>query len=285
MYRMKSKQSRSEGGSEVEDYIKKMMERIKKTMQERPKAQQPEQKIPEDGIQCSRCNNTGWMLVKNGDHEAMGHCPVCWERRQVISRLKKSGVSSADYARYTLDAFDGDRSPAAKLMKEMARRYLQEHIKGGPGFGVFGKSGMGKTHICIAVCHGLTVDKYEPHYYFSYRTEIPNLVKAARNYAEDYERAIHKWKTCQNLFIDDLFKLSGKVQKGHLVDVDREELRIIFDIINSRYLNHLTTIFSSEYSVNDITIIDEALGSRIYEMINPYGLFVQGSNQRLVGAK
>ena len=69
------------------------------------------------------------------------------------------------------------------------------------------------------------------------------------------------------------------------MDVDREELRIIFDIINSRYLNHLTTIFSSEYSVNDITIIDEALGSRIYEMINPYGLFVQGSNQRLVGAK
>ena len=126
---------------------------------------------------------------------------------------KKSGVSSADYARYTLDAFDGDRSPAAKLMKEMARRYLQEHIKGGPGFGVFGKSGMGKTHICIAVCHGLTVDKYEPHYYFSYRTEIPNLVKAARNYAEDYERAIHKWKTCQTNSFDDLFKLSGKVQK------------------------------------------------------------------------
>ena len=89
------------------------------------------------------------------------------------------------------------------------------------------------------------------------------------------------WKTCQNLFIDDLFKLAGKVQNGHLVDVDREELRIIFDIINARYLNHLTTIFSSEYSVNDITVVDEALGSRIFEMVSPYGLLISGKNQRL----
>lgn len=269
----------------MEDYIKQMMERIKKTMKERQTEQQPKPKVPVDGIQCDRCSNTGWVLVKNGDHESMGHCPKCWEQRQVVSRLKKSGVSAEDYARYTLEAFDGNRSPAAKLMKDMATRYLQDHVKGGPGFGVFGKSGMGKTHICIAVCHGMTVDKHELHYYFSYRTEMPNLTKAARSYAEDYERAMTKWKTCQNLFIDDLFKLSGKVQKGHLVDVDRDELRIIFDIVNSRYLNHLTTIFSSEYSVNDITIVDEALGSRIFEMINPYGLFVQGANQRLVGAK
>lgn len=267
----------------MEDYIKKMMERIKKTMQERPKAQQPEQKIPEDGIQCSRCNNTGWMLVKNGDHEAMGHCPVCWERRQVISRLKKSGVSSADYARYTLDAFDGDRSPAAKLMKEMARRYLQEHIKGGPGFGVFGKSGMGKTHICIAVCQELTRRFGEPHFYFSYRAEIPNLVKASRSYSDDYDAAMKKWKTCQNLYIDDLFKFSGRVESGKLVAIDRDELKVVFDLINARYLNHLTTLFSSEYSVGNLARIDEALGSRIYEMVNPYALRVDGQNQRLAG--
>lgn len=239
-------------------------------------------KPAKDGIDCQRCGNTGWVAITRDDGTvAMAHCPECWERRQVARRLKKSGVSQKDYERYTMDTFDGTRSDTAKRMKKMAIAYLKEHVKGGPGFGVFGKSGMGKTHICIAVCHGLTVDKHEPHYYFSYRTEMPGLVKAARSYAEDYDESIHKWKTCQNLFIDDLFKLSGKVQKGHLVDVDREELRIIFDIINARYLNHLTTIFSSEYSVNDITVVDEALGSRIFEMVNPYGLLISGTNQRL----
>lgn len=96
---------------------------------------------------------------------------------------------------------------------------------------------------------------------------------------------MHKWKTCQNLYIDDLFKFSGKVQEGKLVDIDREELKVVFDLINARYLNHLTTLFSSEYMVKDMTDIDEALGSRIYEMVNPYAVLVKGQNQRLAGLR
>lgn len=248
-------------------------------------AMPPEKKEtpPSDGIICRRCNNTGWILVHKDGYDAMEHCPECFERRQVVRRLKNSGVSAKDYERYTLESFDGNRSESAARMKTMAISFLQHHKPGGPGFGVFGKSGMGKTHICIAVCHELTVKMHEPHYYFSYRAEIPNLVKAARSYTEDYDASMAKWKTCKNLYIDDLFKLAGRIQDGKLVDVDRNELRIVFDIINARYLNHLTTIFSSEYSVKEITGVDEALGSRIYEMIAPFGVYVTGRNQRLAG--
>lgn len=267
----------------MQEFLEKLKHRIEERQKQRHAPAEARSEEPEDGIYCNDCHNTGWVLVKNGDHSAMQHCSKCWERRQVARRLAQSGVSPKDYERYTLDAFDGTRSDTAKRMKDMATAYLKEHVKGGPGFGVFGKSGMGKTHICIAVCHWLTVDKHEAHYYFSYRSEMPNLVKAARSFVEDYDKEIAKWKTCQNLYIDDLFKLSGKVRDGHLIDVDREELRIVFDIVNTRYLNHLTTIFSSEYSVSDITIVDEALGSRIFEMISPYGLLVTGNNQRLGG--
>ena len=79
--------------------------------------------------------------------------------------------------------------------------------------------------------------------------------------------------------------MSGNIKKGRLIDVEREDLQVIFDIINARYLNHLTTIFSSEYKVLDIIAVDEALGSRIYEMVSPYGIFVQGENQRMGGAQ
>ena len=68
-----------------------------------------------------------------------------------------------------------------------------------------------------------------------------------------------------------------------MVDIDREELKVVFDLINTRYLNHLTTLFSSEYLVKNMTGIDEALGSRVYEMIYPYALKVEGQNQRLEG--
>ncbi len=268
----------------MDAYIEQMFERIKKKMQDRtPMESHPS--APEDGINCAACNSSGWVLEKHGDRESMSHCPKCWERRQVARRLKQSGVNPQDYERYTLDSFEEMRSEMAAKMKATARRFLDNHVKGGPGFGVFGKSGMGKTHLCIAVCQELTRRFKEPHYYFSYRAEMPNLVKAARSFTDDYNAAMEKWKTCPNLYIDDLFKMSGNIKKGRLIDVEREDLQVIFDIINARYLNHLTTIFSSEYKVLDIIAVDEALGSRIYEMVSPYGIFVQGENQRMGGAQ
>lgn len=258
---------------------------IIKDMQMHARPYKPELvKESKDGITCTHCDGSGWIpVVKKDGTIAIAHCPECWERRQLVRRLKQSGISPRDYERYTLKSFDERRNPIAAQMKGLAMRYLKEHKPGGPGFGLFGKSGLGKTHICIAVCQELTRQFHEPHYYFSYRAEIPKLVKASRSYSTDYDAAMHKWKTCQNLYIDDLFKFSGRLKDGHLIDVDREELKVIFDLINARYLNHATTLFSSEYTVSDMTMVDEALGSRIYEMIAPYGMSVKGKNQRLAG--
>lgn len=241
-------------------------------------------KPAKDGIDCQRCGNTGWVAITRDDGTtAMAHCPDCFERRQVAHRLRNSGISPKDYERYTLASFDESRSEIAGRMKDMAEDWLKGHTSGGTGFGLFGRSGMGKTHICIAVFQELTRRFGEPHFYFSYRAEIPNLVKASRSYSDDYDAAMKKWKTCQNLYIDDLFKFSGRVENGKLVAIDRDELKVVFDLINARYLNHLTTLFSSEYSVGNLARIDEALGSRIYEMVNPYALRVEGQNQRLAG--
>lgn len=243
----------------------------------------PEFATPPDGIQCTRCGNTGWIYqVSNDGYESVTACPDCYERRQVVRRLKHSGISPRDYARFTLASFDPGKTADSAKMLAIARKYLAEHTDGGPGFGVFGSSGMGKTHICIAVCQELTRRYREPHYYFSYRSIMPGLVKASKSFQGDYEAAMQKWETCQNLYIDDVFKFSGK-QVGDRLVMDQDELRVFFDLINARYLNHKTTLFSSEYTVNDIAAIDGALGSRMYDMVKPYGLAVSGPNQRLVG--
>lgn len=242
----------------------------------------PEFSTPPDGIQCPRCGNTGWVYqIGNDGYESVMACPDCYERRQVVRRLKHSGVSPRDYARFTLNSFDPDKTPDSAKMLTMAMQYLAEHTDGGPGFGVFGSSGMGKTHICIAVCQELTRRYHEPHYYFSYRSIMPGLVKTAKSFQGDYETAMQMWKTCQNLYIDDVFKFSGKMAGDRLI-MDQDELRVFFDLINARYLNHKTTLFSSEYTVKEIADIDGALGSRIYDMVKPYGLAVSGPNQRLI---
>lgn len=265
------------------DALKRKIERIRAMTTQREKFV-PDFSTPPDGIQCQRCGNTGWIYTVNNGYESVIACPECYERRQVVRRLRHSGINPKDYARYTLRSFDPAKTPDSKKMLDMAKQYIEEHVSGGPGFGVFGSSGMGKTHICIAVCQELTRRYREPHYYFSYRSIMPGLVKAAKSFHSDYEQAIHMWGTCQNLYIDDVFKLSGKLvaRTGKMV-IDQDELRVFFDLINTRYLNHRTTLFSSEYSVNEIATIDGALGSRMYDMIKPYGLAVSGPNQRLVG--
>ena len=65
-------------------------------------------KPPKDGIICTHCDNSGWIPVERENGTvAMAHCPDCWERRQVVHRLRNSGISPKDYERYTLDSFDG----------------------------------------------------------------------------------------------------------------------------------------------------------------------------------
>ena len=230
---------------------------------------------------CEHCQDKGYFESK--DELGLPHlmdCPYCFERRKLALILKKSGISAADYAKYTLDTFDANRSVNAAKMKQLAMKYLNEHPKG-VGFGVFGQSGGGKTHICIALCQAITEKYSEEHYYFAYNSQMIKIMKAIKSYKEDYDDIMRGWKSCDNLYIDDLLKMAARKTVNGGKTYDEDELRVLFDLINARYLNHKTTFFSSEYSVKEIMKIDEALGSRIYEMINPYGCFITGKNERM----
>ena len=73
--------------------------------------------------------------------------------------------------------------------------------------------------------------------------------------------------------LDDLYK--GKVNET--------DVNIIFELINYRYLNHLTIIVSTEFTVEKLLSFDEAIGSRIYEMSKDYIVEIEGTenNYRL----
>ena len=76
------------------------------------------------------------------------------------------------------------------------------------------------------------------------------------------------------LVIDDLFKNGA-------ADAD---VRIIFEILNYRYLNRLPIIISSEMVSFELLDIDEAIGSRIREMCKDRITDICGEeyNQRLI---
>ena len=224
---------------------------------------------------CEKCNDLGFIFIVENGYDKAIECS-CHIEKRIKASLMTSGISFEEYELKSLDTFKADNEMAT-LMKDAAIKFLDSDAK---GIGYFGRSGIGKTHICIAICQELTKRKHLAHKYFAYKSEMQKL-KANYFDAEGYERLISRWVNCDVLYIDDLFKFStdknGKTRS--------QDLEIMFDIINTRYLNKSITIFSSEHTVKDIYNIDEALGSRIFAMVNPYGVKCEGDNRRLKEVK
>ena len=116
-----------------------------------------------------------------------------------------------------------------------------------------GQVGSGKTHLSVALALNFLKQKIKV-VYMPYR-DVITKVKQNMIDEEYYSRTISKYKLCEVLLIDDLFK--GKINDS--------DINIMFEIINYRYLNYLPIIASSEFSVDRLLFFDEVIGSRIYE--------------------
>lgn len=85
------------------------------------------------------------------------------------------------------------------------------------------------------------------------------------------------------LLIDDLFKPAKGEPRATAWQVDQ-----MYAVINHRYLNHKPVMVSSELDINALCNVDEALGTRIFEMCKDFIVTIQGDrfelNHRLAGA-
>ena len=117
-----------------------------------------------------------------------------------------------------------------------------------------GQVGSGKTHLSMAIANSL-MEKGVGVLYMPYRDNIISLKQNMMD-EEYYRKVMNKFKRAKVLLIDDLFKGS----------ISGSDVNIMFEIINYRYLNGLPVIVSCEKSIDEIMNIDEAIGSRLYEM-------------------
>ena len=238
--------------------------------------------IPQEIYRCPICKDKEW--VWNEVAQAMIPCK-CRAERIMERRLQRAGISTEEYQKRNLDSFPTDREEAA-AMKDLAIVFLANH-KQGEGIIYTGKSGTMKTSILMAICLELTYKYGQEHKYFSYRDEMPVLKWLMFNKADEYQQRIKELINCDNLFIDDLFKSkksAADTKAGNAaIDVSATDLQIMFQLVNGRYMNRKTTLFSSEYKLSQIiTDVDEATGTRIYEMCRKYNMTCKDVNRRLL---
>ena len=223
-----------------------------------------------EGYDCPLCLNKGY--IADVQDEIIGYIQCkCIIKRQNEKRLKESGLLSIKS--YTFDNYRITEK-WQEVIFEKANDFLKD-IKE-KWFFIGGQPGCGKTHICTAICLKL-MEIGKRVKYMLWLDEIPKI-KASVMDSVEYQELINVLKTIEVLYIDDFFKT---VKGG---TVSNSDIKIAMEIINYRYLNKLTTIISSERSISDLMMIDEAIGSRISERCQEFKINIgldTNKNQRM----
>lgn len=201
----------------------------------------------------------------------------CRALRIAEEKLKASGVSE-EFRKKTFDNFDYERNIETMESFFKAKSYSKnfEEIRATRKNSIMfvGQVGSGKTHLAIAISN-ILLDKGIGVIYMPYRDSITNLKQSILN-EENYQREINKYKNAQVLMIDDLFK-------GRITESD---INIIYEILDYRYFKNLPVIVTSEKTIDELVEIDEAIGSRLYEMSKNYVATMIGDklNYRMYGS-
>lgn len=216
---------------------------------------------------CRKCNDTGFIVIK-GKYNTFTQCE-CAQHNQIVVRLRKAGLTLAAMNK-TFQNYE-PVSNETKQMKEVAGGYALrfKDFKRSPNeynsLALLGQQGSGKTHLLIAVMNVLMKNDTDIQY-ISYPEEMAILKQNVLN-EQIINSKMSKFKKCDLLVIDDLFK------NGYTAS----DLRLIFEIVNSRYINQKSIAISSELTILDIQNIDGALAGRIKSMTDRYRYEIVGN--------
>lgn len=221
-----------------------------------------QRKEPREGYECKLCGNKeGLYRIDETGHQSFTYCK-CKTTRDNIRRLRKSGLQDV-ITKYALNKFIAAED-WQKNMLDKANEFLK-NPDCGSWFFVSGQPGCGKTHICTGIVRELLYAGKDVRY-LEWRGWVESLRAKMGKY--DYEDFLNEYTHAEVLYIDDLFKDSNQPTKY--------EQQLAYMLINERYISpKLITIISCEYSPASLIKIDEAMGSRIWEMSKKFGLYIE----------
>ncbi|MCU9614117.1 ATP-binding protein [Caldibacillus lycopersici] len=231
---------------------------------------------------CPKCKDELGYLKGTWPNEVWVRCEcIEWKR---IQKIMKASEITEEFKKLGFQNFllDG-KQQVIKDAYECAIEYLQKfeniRLNRKNSIALLGQPGSGKTHLLTAIANNLMRKKSIPVLYFPY-------VEGFNDLKDDFDKLEEKLERMKNidvLFIDDLFKpVKGKPRATEW------QVEQTYAVVNHRYLNHKPIMISSELTVDELAEIDEALGTRIYEMCSDFTVVIKGDrkqlNHRLAGA-
>jgi DNA replication protein DnaC len=212
-------------------------------------------------------------------------------KRQRKDKLMKASDITAEFKRLSFQNFVTEGKPSVvKDTLECALEYYQEfdeiRSERANSIALLGQPGAGKTHLLTAVSNNLLSEKEVSVLYFPYVEGFNDL----KDDFDKLEAKLDRMKKVDVLFLDDLFKpvnvptREGRIRKPRATEWQIEQT---YAVVNYRYLNHKPILVSSELTVGELVDVDEALGTRIYQMCQDFTVVIKGDrkllNHRLAG--
>lgn len=243
---------------------------------------QSDEYLGEDNrVYCKSCNTPRSWISEDGEFKVRCLCKCQQEKQQKLEKkrqdmihfekiksLKELSLLGRRYENSTFDKLDMNRPQSFVKAVKRCKAYCNNwKIVKSQGYGIyiFGNVGTGKTELVACICNQL-IQNLVP-------VIITNFLEISKKLRESYNREIET----ENQIIDRLAKIDLLV----LDDVGSEKLfknngesfmqEKIYDIVNRRYINKMPTIFTSNYSIQQL--IDERgleirTADRIAEMSN-----------------
>ncbi len=224
---------------------------------------------PVNGYDCPICKNKGDTLRivvndQGGVHEESIVCE-CERYRSTSYRMAISGLNTFD-ERLSFSMFERKERYQNHMFDE-AVAYVKQLETMNCWFFIGGQSGCGKTHLTVALTRQLVSNGHLAKY-MNWRSE---------SVAIKHEREVSKIREYQNaqiLLIDDFLKVAENEVPTPA------DFRLAFEIIDYRYARNMPTIITSEFFLNNITGMEESIGSRIKERAKRFVLSVKKEDGR-----
>ena len=186
-------------------------------------------------------------------------------QEEKLSKLDKIRGASLLGDRYR-DAWfiktDLDRPTDFQMAFQRCQRYCHiadQALEHGYGMYIYGDSGTGKTHLTACMCNELMSQMHQC--LFTNFFEISKLIKSTWNGNADSESVVRRICEVDFLFLDDLgTEILTKNGEDNWLQGQ------VYDIINKRYNNKKPTIFSSNYSMNQL-ITDRGMMAKTVDRI------------------
>ena len=203
------------------------------------------------------------------------------ERLARLSELKRNSIIGARYENSTFEKLDLDRPISFQIAKVRCENFCknwEEVKKLGLGMYLFGHDyGTGKTELTACIRNYL-LERNVMVLVTNFLEISKRLRKAFATGEETEEDIIKKFAEVDLLVIDDIG--TEKVIKGENETFMQER---IYDILNRRYSNYKPTIFTSNYSIEEL-LHDRGLAQKTIDRINEMSSAVielEGTSYRL----